>query len=137
MLIMIKKLATKSISSLVITGMIIIAVVPITFLSIHLYESAWKNSWREIEEKHKLLAQNLAAPIQIFVNDHKNYLNLLANSIGDTPPATTIQSLFTKNLAHLTGFVSLTYLDAHGIIRAHARRGEHATHIGENLSQEM
>jgi len=54
-----------SIRVLVLMYFIAVALVPVSILGIKLYKAAWDNAWREIDEKHKVLAKNLSAPILI------------------------------------------------------------------------
>ena len=60
---LIRRLKALSVYKLMLLVAIMVALLPISILAFHLYHSAWDNSWREIEEKHQLLAQNLAMPL--------------------------------------------------------------------------
>ncbi len=42
---------------------------------------AWENAWREIREKHQLLAQNLAAPLSVYINDQHTALGMISDFI--------------------------------------------------------
>jgi len=78
------------ITRLLIISFISVALIPVIVLGFKLYQAAWEDAWREITEKHQLLAHNLAAPISIYINDHRAALTLVATSLerqiatGDT-----------------------------------------------------
>jgi len=105
--------------------MVIVAMVPLGLLSLHLHKTAWENSWREVNEKHLLLSQNLAAPISIYVEDHKNALALLVCLLNelDQPSATRLQNLLRRAAANLQGFYSLALVDRTGQTQAIAVQG--------------
>lgn len=87
-----------SIHLLLMICFVIIAFVPVSFLGIKLYQAAWENAWREIDEKHKVLAKNLSAPILIFVRNHQTMLSMVAAEINSV--AATDQARNTKLLKH-------------------------------------
>jgi diguanylate cyclase (GGDEF)-like protein len=100
---------------LLLAGLIIVAVIPIGVLSVKLYQNAWDNAWREINEKHRLLAENLASPIHIYINDHKAMLKLVATSIQrDVRQQRGTLKDYTKTLLHAHGFRSLTLVGLDG-----------------------
>ena len=39
-------------------------------MCVYLYHDAWDNAWREVEEKHKLLAESLEIYDRVLVRDH-------------------------------------------------------------------
>lgn len=84
-----------SINSLLLFSFALIALLPVSLLGFKIYDAAWDNAWREVREKHQLLAQNLAHPISIYVNGHKTTLAITANLIRDLnfPSASTLDSL--------------------------------------------
>ena len=51
---------SQPIRRVLIGGFLLVALVPLVFLGVKLYKLAWEQAWREITEKHQLLAQNLA-----------------------------------------------------------------------------
>jgi len=59
------------------------ALLPVSILAIKVYRSAWDNAQREVIEKHQLLAENLAAPIQIYVSKLRTALNISASLLDD------------------------------------------------------
>ncbi len=122
-----RKWASQPIYRLLTLSFLLIALVPVTFLGYRLYQTAWDNAWREINEKHRLLALNLAAPIHVYVQDHLQMLGLLADSVTDLnrAKAPTVASVQLDNaLTHLRGFRSLALVDLNGRMYAVAQRGE-------------
>ncbi len=97
---------------------VLVAVVPLALLGMKLYRAAWDDAWREIQEKHQLLAQNLAAPISIYVEDHRHALALLASSLEqpiqgeDVPKA--LEEFLGRAAMHLRGFRSISLVDTDG-----------------------
>jgi diguanylate cyclase (GGDEF)-like protein len=73
-----------SINSLLLLCFALIAVLPLSLLGFKIYDAAWDNAWREVREKHQLLAENLAQPISIYVNGQKTTLAITANLIRDS-----------------------------------------------------
>ena len=84
-----------SINSLLLFCFALIALLPVSLLGFKIYDAAWDNAWREVREKHQLLAENLAHPISIYINGHKTTLAITGNLIRDLnyPSASTIDSL--------------------------------------------
>lgn len=106
---------SQPIYRILLTGLLLVAIIPIGFLSIKLYQNAWDNAWREISEKHRLLAENLASPIQIYINDHKAMLKLAATSIQrDIEQQDNALKDYSNTLLHPYGFRSLTLLGLDG-----------------------
>jgi len=117
---MLKRFLSQPVSRLMIIAMVVVAVLPVSFIAIHLYKTAWENSWREIQEKHQLLAENLASPIQIFINNHFDILNLLSVSISSqVNDSKAAQNLFDKSFVTLHGFGSLYFVNSRGKIQAY------------------
>ena len=102
-----------SIHRLLLICFVIIAFVPVSFLGIKLYQAAWENAWREIDEKHKVLAKNLSAPILIFVRNHQTMLSMVAaeiHSVAATDQAKNTQ-LLKHALARVNAFQALTLMN--------------------------
>lgn len=107
--------SSRPISRLILVAMIVVSLVPVGLLTLYLYHSAWENSWREIHEKHQLLAENLAHPISIYVRDHSDVLTLIGQTIqaGDkSTPA--IRKILNSVMSSVRGFKSLNYIDVGG-----------------------
>jgi len=112
----------QPVQRLLLIGFLIIALVPVGFLAYKLYQQAWDNAWREINEKHLLLAQNLASPISIYVNDHRDFLGLIADHISnvDNLSHTVNKGLIRQDLdnalKHMQGIRSLSLIGMGGSI---------------------
>jgi len=104
-----------SINRLLMLSFVLIALVPVSLLGIALYNAAWDNAWREIHEKHRLLALNLGSPLQIYIKDHHTMLRMLAMSIHTTAGSETSQlnttRLFQNTLSAARDFQALILLD--------------------------
>ena len=106
---------SQPIYRLLLTGLILAALIPIGVLSVKLYQNAWDNAWREINEKHRLLAENLASPIHIYINDHKSMLKLVATSIQrETHQQGSNLKDYSNTLLHAHGFRSLSLVGLDG-----------------------
>lgn len=111
-------LLSQPIHRLLIVCFLFVAIVPIAILGFELYKAAWSNAWREIEEKHQLLAKNLASPISIYIQDHCTMLELLADELMDAPSAAESQQILESASKRLRGFRSLAAVDSNGNTRA-------------------
>ena len=116
---MLNKLRAQPISRILILVCMLVAVIPLSFLGGHLYSTAWDDSWREIREKHLLIANNMTAPIQTYVSNHRKMLGLISESASLFDEDTSnVQQLLDRTLASLKGFRSLVFLDLDGNIIA-------------------
>lgn len=119
-------LFSQPVHRLLLVCMCVVAVVPLGMMTLYWRDAAWEDNWREIREKHQLLASNLSSPIQIYVNNQKSMLGLLASSLStEVGPIvdTAAQSALGVALDNVEGFQSLTYIDRDGRIRGHVQRG--------------
>jgi diguanylate cyclase (GGDEF)-like protein len=111
------RLLSPSITRSVVLSFLLISLVPISILGFKVYQAAWNNAWREINEKHRLLAMNLASPISIYINDHRHMLGLLAKTIeqrsGSSAPQNYSQ-LLGDTVDNLKDFRSLILVGANG-----------------------
>jgi len=117
---MFQHILSQPVSRLLIIAMLIVAVLPISLMAIHLKQTAWDNSWREIREKHALLADNLSAPIEIYVEDRFNNLSLVAETIvpfADEPKP--LQEYINRVFNKLGNFASISYVNVSGRMLAH------------------
>ena len=73
----------RTINSLLIICFFAVTMVPLIILGVKSYEAAWNNAWREIHEKHQLLATNLAAPISFYINSHKKDMYVIGQVVSD------------------------------------------------------
>ncbi len=103
---------------LLLVSFIIVGLVPLGLSALWLKDLAWENAWREINEKHRLIAQNLAAPISIYINDQRAALRLLARELnnmeGDVPRAAGLQDDLASTFRELGGFRALSFVDVAG-----------------------
>jgi diguanylate cyclase (GGDEF)-like protein len=113
---MLNRLRAQPVSRILLLVTVLVAVLPISILGYYIYHSAWQNSWREIREKHQLLAQNLAVPLSIYVKDHRSMLAMTAHMITQMAHNRRSEStgLLHEGLATMNGFKSLIQLDMDG-----------------------
>lgn len=123
---MLKKFKSQSVVWHLMVSALLIALVPVSFLSVHLYNAAWDDSWREIREKHQLIAENLALPITTYINDHRNMLALITESFThiDIQNKSHVEQFLSNSIRKVEGFKSLTLLGNKGNILGLA----HLTH---------
>ena len=116
-----KRLLSQPVSRLLILCFILIALLPMAFFGYTLYQAAWENAWREINEKHRLLAENLAAPITIYINDHKNFLGATADTIREQSFNNATDEQYRTSLINtlhrIKGFRSLALVGTDGVTR--------------------
>jgi len=108
---------------LLLMGFVLVAVFPVSLMGYKLYHVAWQEAWREITEKHQLLAQNLAAPISVYIRDQRisleqlgDVINFLKRAKGEGLKLDARQRDFVLNAMRKSeGFlsVSLVSLDGH------------------------
>jgi len=114
------RLLAQPVNRSLLISFVLVALVPLAFLAVKLYHTAWDNAWREIQEKHQLLAQNLAAPLSIYVTDHRNALALVAATLeamqDGSGAAKDSTPVLARAAAHLHGFRSITLVDPEGRI---------------------
>lgn len=114
------QLLSQPVNRLLILSMAMVAILPISLLGFHLNKTAWDNSWREIHEKHELLAENLVSPIQVYVNDHFDTLNLLSETIKPFLfSSESLQAMLNSSIGALRGFGSMAYVDVSGKMKAY------------------
>ena len=122
------KFFAQPVQRLLVLAFLFIAFVPVGFLAFSLYQEAWNNAWREINEKHRLLAENLAPPITIYINDHRNLLALLADDLNTYENVLHVDSFkevdskLENALSHMDGLRSLSLIAPNGEIHAVAQR---------------
>lgn len=115
----VKRTSSQPVRRLLMATFALVAALPLAILGWKMYDLAWQDAWREINEKHRLIAANLAHPISIYVNDHRASLSLLAQSLSNTLPATdtgNAERVLDQAVRHLPGFASLTLVGADGRI---------------------
>ena len=114
------------VNRLMLLAMILVTALPLSILGYKLYQMAWENAWREIREKHQLLAQNLAAPLSVYINDQHTALGMISDFIeynleqqqGSLEDWSQEQRDFlNKLLTRGDGLRSITVVDMHGHTR--------------------
>lgn len=133
---MLDRLRAQPVSRILLLVTVLVAVLPISILGYYIYHSAWQNSWREIREKHQLLAQNLAVPLSIYVNDHRGMLAMTARMITlmDHQPKASPTNLLQQGLPSMHGFKSLIELDMHGHVIGY-REGNNSINNTQGLDK--
>ncbi len=115
-----QRILSQPVNRLLVFAMIVTALLPISLLAIHLNKTAWESGWREIHEKHQLLAENLASPIEIYVNDHFSALSLLAATIQPViSHQPQLKVVMDTTVDKLKGFASIAYVDVSGKMLAY------------------
>ena len=104
------------------TSIILVSLLPLALLAPNLYDLAWDNARREVVEKHLLLAQNLAEPLRMYVDSHKQSLQILASTMNQLNYAdlTQYQPLVSNSVEYLHGFSAISLVTKQGQLRAHA-----------------
>ena len=139
-----RKIFSQPVQRLLVLGFLLIAFIPVGFLSYKLYQGAWNNAWREINEKHRLLALNLAPPISIYVDDHKHLLGMLADELGQYDNVTqqqfyrTIKTKLDTALNHMEGLRTLSLIKPNGDVFVEAQRqGQTVPQLSKVFSNEQ
>ncbi len=115
-----QRILSQPVNRLLILVMVITALLPISLLAVHLNKTAWDNGWREIREKHQLLAENLTSPVQIYVEDHFASLSLLSETIKPVlKNPEQLTAVMNTTVDKLKGFASIAYVDAEGKMLAY------------------
>ena len=73
----------RPINHLLVISFCLVSLIPILVLGVKVYNAAWENAWREIHEKHRLLALNMAEPIRIYMTDKRRMLGILTQSLAE------------------------------------------------------
>jgi diguanylate cyclase (GGDEF)-like protein len=129
----------NSVNQLLAMSFILIALLPIAIIGVSLYKAAWDDAWREIHEKHRLLAINLASPISIHIHDHQQMLALLADRIRHyqldyRTDNEKLHRLLKDSLNSFSGFQSLFLVGAGGNLHAYATDIAQPQNPGHNLA---
>jgi diguanylate cyclase (GGDEF)-like protein len=114
-----KRLLSQSLWKIQLASFVLVALIPILFLSINLYRLAWDNAWREISEKHQLLAMNMAAPVHNYVIDHQAMLKVIIHSIqfestDQLQHRPALIQLVESALKNFTGYQSIALINSEG-----------------------
>lgn len=119
---MFSKIFSLPISRLLVLSMVVVSFIPLLVLASVLYEAAWQNAWREINEKHRLLAMNLAGPVQNLLSDKQRMLGLVSNNLADIAEHgfsnRQIAGVLRNAKTQLNEFDVVTVVDHNGHTRA-------------------
>ncbi|MDH5545730.1 MAG: ATP-binding protein [Gammaproteobacteria bacterium] len=130
---LLRKLSSRPIKQLVLSGFLLTAIVPVTILGFRLYHMAWDNAWREIDEKHRLLAQNLAQPVSIYIESLHSLLASLSyeySAQGFQKENATHTRLLSNTVRAQHNFLSLSWVDIKGkVTHTDSRDGELKTGV--------
>jgi len=77
-----RALLARRINQLLVFFFLFVSLIPVSILGFKIYHAAWDNAKREIYEKHRLLAMNLATPIQIYMEDKRRMMGILSQSVA-------------------------------------------------------
>lgn len=125
-----RRLQVQPVNHIVLVGFLLVALVPMLFLGIKLHRAAWDDAWREINEKHRLLAESLAFPIRMYVDHHRAMLDLVSHHLAEYAQARQeheAEHEFEDHLRYLEGLLTLTWVNDAGEVivhRDHAGAGE-------------
>lgn len=110
----------RSISRLVLFSIILVSIVPVVIIAPHIYKTAWNQQHQQLAEKHQQLAQNLSAPVQMYVKSHRQSLQILASTINQLPykDLAQYQRLVYQSVHYLDGFNAIALLSIDGKLKA-------------------
>lgn len=99
-------------------GFLVVALL-LAVLGVQLYRAAWADAWREVHDKHRVLAINLAKPVSGYVQDRRYTVASIAASLsGDSAPGERLAAapggLLNAFQRGVDGIRSLTLLDPRG-----------------------
>lgn len=108
----------RPINQLLVISFSLIALIPISVLGVKVYNAAWENAWREINEKHRLLALNMASPIQIYIADKRRMMGILGQSLAENKLSgdglSKINHRLKQSRAYFEDFTSLALVNHQG-----------------------
>ena len=108
------RLLRRPLHQLLIGAFVLVALLPMAVLGLRLYHAAWDDAWREVYEKHRLLAMNLASPLQLYVQDHQTMLAMLANRLAGHGRGHEVVDLLSNSNTILPDFRNLSLVSASG-----------------------
>jgi diguanylate cyclase (GGDEF)-like protein len=109
----------QPISRLILLSMTLVTVLPLVLLSRPLHQQIWQHAQQNVTEKHLLIAQNLAEPLRLYVNSHRQSLKILAGTLQQFEQASTFssQTLLDQATQYMEGFTALALLSPDGQLR--------------------
>ena len=101
-------------------SIVLVSLVPVVILAPHLYKTAWDQQHQQLIEKHQQLAQNLSEPLNMYVNSHRQSLQILASTINQLPYSqlSQYQRLVYQSVHYLDGFNAIALLSMDGKLNA-------------------
>ena len=131
-------LQSQPVTRILLTSIVLTSLIPISILGYKLYDMAWDNAWREITEKHQLLAENLSPSVSMYITDRKQILQALAAELSalpavksSKPPKTLIRSI----LGSVRGFHSISWINLNGEILFSQFSEIYHPHFDVNISK--
>ncbi len=109
-----RRLLRRPLNQLLIGAFVLVALLPMTLIGVRLYHAAWDDAWREVYEKHRLLAMNLASPLRLYVQDHQTMLAMLANRLAGRARSREAVELLEDSDTILPDFRSLSLVSREG-----------------------
>lgn len=108
----------RSLLRMLLLGFIAVSLL-LVMLGVQLYRTAWVDAWSEVQDKHQVLAVNLAGALTNYIQDRRHSLATIADSLGKEGllpaglPAGQ-KSLLDTFQRGIEGMRSLSLLDAQG-----------------------
>lgn len=112
-------MSRQPVNGLLLVCFFIVALIPIIILGFKVYDAAWDNAWREVREKHQLLAENLAQPIRLHIDNHKKDMPIIASLVsmtGSSAFRNDIRILFDDYINNTIGLTGLALFDKTGSV---------------------
>ena len=114
-------LGSYPLSRALLISMIIVALVPVMLVAAYLSWSSWDNHWQEVQDKHRLLATNLATPLSTFITSQQQSLALLSDNLlvlqSRGLSTSQLRKQLNSSMTHLQGFQHIAWLSLDGRIR--------------------
>jgi len=100
-------------------SIVLVSIVPVGIITLYLYKATWEDQRQQLFEKHQLLAQNLSEPLKMYVNNHRQSLQILASTFNqlEYPFLKQYQELIDQSVRFLKGFNAIAVLDLDGTLK--------------------
>ena len=101
-------------------SIVLVSLLPVGIVAPYYYKTAWDQQYQQLIEKHQLLAQNLAEPLQMYINSHQQSLKILASTINQLPyqELDQLQPIIEQSVQYLDGFNAISLLSVDGKLKA-------------------
>jgi len=110
-------LSRQPVNRLMMVCFFVVSIIPIIILGVKVYNAAWDNALREVREKHQLLAENLAQPITLHINNHKKDMPIIASLVSMTGTHAfkkDVHILFKDYIDNTDGLTGLSLFNSMG-----------------------